>query len=75
MNNGVKLFFGDVHYPHGGYNDFYGYFSSIEEAKEYMEKNYSVEPSMWAHIVINDTIIVSGYFDCFCNEIWEWVGP
>jgi len=69
----IKLFYGDQYYPLGGYEDFKGNFSTIEEAKSYVEKLEQCFLN-WAHIVIDDKIVLKGVLDTdFINEdIWEW---
>lgn len=68
-----RAFFGKNYYPHGGYEDFAGYFESVELARESIEKMCSEENYMWGHVVLNDIIIVKGIKD-FYPEVdkWEW---
>lgn len=55
-----KLFAGDRYYPLGGFRDFHGYVSSIEEAREKLDQ---LDLTMgWAHIVDGDKIKV---------ELWQ----
>ncbi len=52
------LFSGSNFYPSGGWDDFKGYFSSIEDAKLWLQKNEPNAHYMWAHIVYNHKIIM-----------------
>ncbi len=56
----VMLFYGNEFYPYGGWDDFKGYFDSVEEAKNFTEKEEKDSSFMWAHIVQNDRIVVYG---------------
>lgn len=56
------LFYGQAYYPYGGANDLQGSFSSIEEAKLKVNKQYTLTKSEWklsdidwAHILNIDT--------------------
>lgn len=70
-NNQLKLFSGSIYYPHGGYEDFKGYFKNIESATAFLMKKYNDELDFtWAHLVINDTIVFEANFDG--NNI-KWV--
>lgn len=50
-----KVFMGYYYYPKGGYDDFFGSFKNLQEAKEFIltdrEKFYE-----WAHIVVGNKI-------------------
>lgn len=68
-----KLFCGHRYYPSGGYEDFTGYFDSIEDAKKYIKDEYTYDSCMWAHIVLVDKIVLCGRLDCiYDNAHWEW---
>ena len=70
------LFSGSNFYPSGGWDDFKGYFSSIEDAKLWLQKNEPNAHHMWAHIVYNHKIIL--WASCqdnlvFAeNGLWQW---
>lgn len=71
----VKLFLGEDFYPMGGYDDFHSYFETVEEAKEYVEENYHLDDCKWAHMVVNDKIILEGHIDTSYSirkAEWEW---
>lgn len=64
-----KLFCGCRCYPVGGYDDFEGNFSSIEEAQKFFKTTLDE----WAHIVVNDEIILWGYFNSGSKiNKWTW---
>lgn len=68
-----KLFFGDNFYPNGGYEDFIGIFQTLKSAKEYSEKQDQYS-GKWAHIVVENKILVKGTWDKFYNDNkWEWI--
>lgn len=67
------LFAGSTFYPHGGWEDFRGYFDTIEDAKKWLQSN-SCEIatwSSWAHIVVNSKIVMRCYFDIGL-ETWSF---
>lgn len=67
------LFYGERFYPSGGYKDYQGNFNSIEEAKKAAEDISEREnKDAWAHIVLEDKIILEGKFDPFFNEKFQW---
>ena len=71
----IKLFLGLNYYPDGGYDDFKGSFDDIESAKEWVEKEYSEAYfDGWAHLVLDDKIILRGYRDSSSWDVkpWEW---
>lgn len=47
------LFFGNDYYPLGGWEDFYGAFNTIQEAKE---SNWDLKCLSWGHIVDIETM-------------------
>lgn len=49
---------GAVFYPQGGYDDFAGEFDSILACYEHLNCLPDLMPDMWAHIVLNDKIIM-----------------
>lgn len=67
------LFAGDCYYPDGGWDDFKGYFNSIELAQNYMYENCKGAYE-WAHIV-NDGKIVKRFEKIYIPEekIYEWI--
>lgn len=73
------LFGGETFYPSGGWNDFKGYFNSIDEAKEFIENEYLSETLAWSHIVFKNDVIFHGKKDSTYDskEIisyeWEWM--
>ncbi len=69
-----SLFAGSNFYPLGGIKDFIGFFDSIEETKTYIEELYKRDSFMWAHIVLENTIMCEGRKDCDgkLNEFWHW---
>ena len=65
-----KLFSGRNFYPMGGYEDFIGIFQTEQSAKDYVEK--IKDPHiMWAHIVVEDNILVKGRVEYNSDE-WVW---
>lgn len=65
------LFMGDIYYPSGGWEDFSGYFETMEDAIKFIE---SKDPGcLWAHIVYQDKIILEairmGYWQ---SQYWEF---
>jgi len=56
-------------YPSGGWNDFEGFFDSVEEAKEYVNKLDYSESS--AHIVEDGKISYRANLCCKSNK-WKW---
>jgi len=64
------LFWGDTFYPNGGWKDFRGFFDSVDEAKEFSEKNLSCY--MWAHIVENGKITWKFECDDWKEGSLEW---
>lgn len=66
-----KLFIGDGYYPNGGYKDFIGNFDSIKEARQYTE-NIKDTYDRWAHMVIDDEIILSGIYETSNGREWQW---
>ncbi len=71
------LFCGNDYYPYGGWEDFNGYFESIEQAKNYLKENEPDACCKWAHIVFNDKIVQratsSNYFGIE-KKGWTWIG-
>ncbi len=67
-----KLFLGEDFYPIGGHDDFAGYFDSIQEAKEFCEKEHPENECMWAQIVFKDIVICRGDIDFYPKKPWEW---
>ena len=68
------LFAGSQFYPYGGWEDFRGYFDSVECAKIFLLKeyeNFSCSYCSWSHIVQNGKIIVSAILDEGVSPI-EW---
>jgi len=77
----LLLFAGETYYPRGGWEDFIGYFPSVEAAKDtaLRRENDGYEFG-WAHIVnsLTDEIILMG--DCYVSRpnedgTWEWYKP
>lgn len=70
------LFSGTNHYPYGGWDDFKGYFTSINNAKLWLQKNVPDASHKWAHIVYEHKIIMWGSekSDRLVSEygLWEW---
>lgn len=68
------LFEGEDYYPSGGWHDFKGHFETIEQAKTWLEENYSCPCDQWAHIVYQGKIILNAYSPELLehtNWIWE----
>jgi hypothetical protein len=56
MNDKYLVFLSDNYYPSGGWEDFSGYFDSLEMAIIFIQ---SQEPDCnWAHVVYQDKIII-----------------
>jgi hypothetical protein len=53
------LLVGNVFYP-CGWDDFKGYFDSIEEAKKWVEANENEDNFRWAEIIAVDKIVLKG---------------
>ena len=53
------LFAGYDYYPSGGWEDFKGYFDSIEDAKNYLLR-IEMGHDSWMHIVEEGEIIMNG---------------
>jgi hypothetical protein len=79
LKDGYKpyaLFAGSNFYPSGGWEDFKGYFSSVANAKLWLQKNEPNAHHMWAHIVYNHKIML--WASCPSNQwigedgTWEW---
>lgn len=70
--NKYMLFYGSFYYPYGGWEDFKGYFQSMEEAKDYALKALEENCCVWIHVVFDDKIILSGKKDVYDDAIWEW---
>jgi hypothetical protein len=60
------LFYGDIFYPLAGWNDFQGYFDTIEQAKEELLKQYPQDK--WGHIVKDGKIVLKGLI----SDDGEW---
>lgn len=75
------LFAGDISYPSGGWEDFIGYFPSIESSKEAaMEKELMDYRFGWAQIVntVTHEIMLMGH--CLIPSSkdpgkWDWYRP
>ena len=65
-NKEIMLFSGNNYYPCGGWEDFKGYFDSVESAIKFLKES-EPEHGMWCHLVENNKIIIGGtsssYFD------------
>jgi hypothetical protein len=64
------LFIGEVFYPQGGWGDFVGYYSCIEQC---LSEINSIDPAYkWAHIVFENKIIYrySGETTDCRNHYW-----
>jgi hypothetical protein len=70
MEKKFKLFVAPYFHPDGGYGDYAGNFSSIEDAKSYVEETHNCCIDYFSHIVLDDKIIVRGEnMNCIG---WEW---
>lgn len=69
------LFSGSNFYPEGGWVDFNGYFSSVEDCKKHLENLHEETWCKWAHIVHKDKVILcaSGNPNFRIKE-WIWNG-
>lgn len=70
------LFAGHNYYPLGGWDDFKGKFSNIEDCKKHL---HNIENEFdffnWAHIVHNDKIILWAVADRdvkICEDLWSY---
>ena len=72
----IMLFAGSCFYPYGGWEDFRGYFNSIEDAKIFLLdnwKSFDISSSLWAHIVEENKIVVEGKYDeLLYSSSHEW---
>ena len=72
----VRLFFGSIFYPSGGYEDFKGIFESVASAKEWAVSQN--EYLSWAHVVCDDHIVLKGFSDVQegleieDRFVWKW---
>ncbi len=70
------LFAGSMFYPSGGWDDFQGYFSTVDDAKLWLQKNEPNANHNWAHIVQKDKIILwasANNNNWVKNDgTWEW---
>ena len=59
------IFAGWFFYPDGGWEDFRGFFDTIDDAKKWIQENLGQGgyPLQWAHIVHNNKIILKVSFD------------
>ena len=68
------LFCGFTYYPYGGWEDFKGYFDSLQDCQEWVYKNITDPSYRWVHIVHQDKIVLYGH----CQEKegknaqWAW---
>ena len=69
IENEYLLFAGSSFYPSGGWDDFKGYFHSIEDAQIWLNSEEYYE---WAHIVFQNKIIFWGYFKSTIDPKWIW---
>ena len=67
----VKLFLGEIYYPCGGYEDFRGNFENAEIAIKYIEDKFPYS-NQWAHIVLDDKIIIEGRSSWYPETKWKW---
>lgn len=49
------LFYGDVYYPNGGWDDFRGSFATLEKAQQAWEKRQDYMTGVWHHIVDSES--------------------
>jgi hypothetical protein len=56
----IMLFAGTNYYPSGGWEDFKGYFNSIEDAMKFINDDKKFSYCSWCHIVIDNKIILQG---------------
>ena len=66
------LFIGDNYYPSGGWEDFKGYFETVDHAKEHVLKK---DEGQWCHIVENSKIKWTATRKYMLNlkyTDWEW---
>lgn len=74
----ILLFAGSCFYPSGGWEDFRGYFNSVEEAKKFLIDNwesFDICCSPWMHIVEKNKIVLEGRFDDLVSsssQQWEF---
>lgn len=72
----IMLFAGSSFYPSGGWDDFRGYFNTIEEAKAFLLDNwesFDICCSPWAHIVKEDQIVLKATLDnLLSSSSQEW---
>lgn len=73
----VMLFAGCEFYPSGGWDDFQGFFSTVEEAKQHVTLNFTdVYEFCWAQVIQLEvgakTIIHEGYRRDESQPEWEW---
>lgn len=78
--NKYILLVGNVYYP-SGWDDFKGYFESVEDAKNWVEDNENDECYRWAEIIDFDKIVLAGStkksdYEFKRNKIeWTWDNP
>lgn len=67
-----KVFFGYFYYPKGGYEDFKGSFESLDLAKKFILETRKNESFSWAHIVLEDKIVLKGTIIDEYPKLWRW---
>lgn len=75
LKKSYMLFAGSIYYPSGGWEDFKGYFSSVDKAKLWLQKNEPDACDKWAQIVYNDKIVIwasSKDTNILEDGMWEW---
>ena len=72
MSNHYKLLYGENFYPLGGYDDYKGTFTCVDDAISYVLENHKDNSGTWAHIVFDDKIVAKGTKDFWKNDKWEW---
>lgn len=72
----VMLFSGSAFYPLGGWDDFKGYFETVEDAKKSLlaqDDELVHGDDLWAHIVCGGRIVLWGGRECDFHGNGEWV--
>lgn len=74
----IMLFAGSSFYPSGGWEDFRGYFNTVEEARIFLIHNwetFDICCSPWAHVVEDNKIVLEGTLDDLLstsNKEWKF---
>ncbi len=73
MSEKLMLYAGDNFYPLGGFDDFMGYYDSIEDIKLFLSLNEDqFDCDHWMHVVKDSRIIIRGTINACTFKDEEW---